>query len=95
MSVLKPAPVSSARFTWVPGDRLFVADASDLPRELFGRVYDDACDVGLTLVSAKTGEEIVFAVDREKRDGEGDLLYWTLAPADGRDRGFKVRIFND
>lgn len=94
--LLNPAPVSTARFQW-DGQR-FSAEISDLPG--FGRVYDDACDEGLTLVSARRpGEQIVFAVTHIERDREGDLLYWDLAPAFGQPTAwsctFTVRVFND
>lgn len=92
--ILKPSPVSTRRFTYLPEDKMFVAEASDLPG--FGRVYDDACDEGLTLVSHQTGTEVVFVVDYVERDREGDLLYRDLRPADPRQRGLgTVRIFND
>ena len=61
-----------------------------------GRVYDDACDLGLTLVSHKTGREIVFAMYREIRDGEGELQAEEYEPADVRQRGIaRLVIFND
>ncbi len=87
MAVLTPKPVSTARFTYVPGDRLFVAEASDFAGGPFGRVYDDACDEGLTLVSARTGRQVVFAVTHIEVDRrEGELLYWDLEPAPGQAR---------
>lgn len=47
--ILRPCPVSTDRFHWQPERRLFVGEYSDLNG--LGRVYDDACDLGLTLVS--------------------------------------------
>jgi len=95
MTLLKPCPVSTRRFTYLADERMFVAEASDLPG--FGRVYNDACDEGLTLVSHRTGCEIVCAVEHIERDREGDLLYWDLRPASSRNApfSFTVRIFND
>lgn len=98
MALLTPNPVSTSRFTYDPASRKFVAEASDLGRgEPFGRVYDDACDVGLTLVSATTGRSIVFAVARENRDREGEVVSWDLVPAfyQSHGRGLTVRVFND
>jgi hypothetical protein len=97
MSVLHPTPVSTDRFTFSAAEGLFVAELSDLGRNFrFGQIYDDACDVGLTLVSAKSGREIVFAVEHEERDREGDLLWIDLAPVRGQSPGcWKVRLFND
>lgn len=79
MAVLTPTRYSTRRFTAING--MLVAEASDLDRPSpFGRVYDDACDEGLTLVSHVTGREMVFAVDHIERDREGDLMYWDLKP---------------
>lgn len=91
--ILSPTRVSTDRFTFVASQSLFVSEASDLPP--LGRVYDDACDEGLTLVSAKTGREIVFAVNHVERDREGDVLYWDLKPVPGESQVWTVRIFND
>ena len=92
--LLKPSPVSTDRFTYVAEVREFVAEASSLPP--FRRVWDDACDEGLTLISARTGREVVCAVVDLMRDDEGELTGWTLRPADPTDSGlFTVRIFND
>lgn len=95
MALLNPKPVSTNRFTYHSGTATFVAEASDLGRDPFGRVWDDACDIGLTLVSARTGAQVVFAVAGEARDGEGDLLYWDLLPADRNAPALKVRVYND
>lgn len=94
MTVLRPAPVSTERFTYSAAERLLVAEASDLPP--FGRVYDDACDEGLTLISHRTGAEVVYGVEHIERDADNDLLYWELRPASRRDAGLPtVRVFND
>jgi hypothetical protein len=87
--------VSHRQFSYDAKTRRFTAELSDLGRG-FGRVYDDASDEGFTIVG-KTGREVAFAVTRIKRDSEGDLLYWDLAPADHRERalGVTVRIYND
>src|ERR1043166_6184629 len=92
-NILRPLPVSSKQFTWVPEDRRFVAEESDLGT--MGRVYADACDVGLTLISRTDGEEIVFVVNFTKMDAEGDIQYWDLIPADRKNRGWGVRVYND
>ena len=100
MTLLKPMLVWSDRFTVVfeKGSRVLVSDASDLGGPL-QRVWDDSCDVGLTIVSRRTGREIVFCVENEKRDDEGELLWIDLAPANRRERSefsnLIVRLFND
>lgn len=95
--ILRPAPVSTDRLHYTPARNEFTAEISDLGRGFnFGRVYDDACDVGVTVVSARTGREIVFAVEHEDRDREGELLSWTLRPANRNEWGAgSLVIFND
>lgn len=104
MAVLTPPRVSTARFTREPGGSMFVAEASDLGRDFrLGQVYDDACDVGFTLVSQVTRAELVVASLGETRDAERELLYEDFGPiehrsADGRRLpipAVSVRIFND
>lgn len=96
MNILNPPSHSTRLFTWVPETNELVCDISDLPRPVMGQVYDDACDLGMTLVSARTGKEIVVAVDAEVYDSEGDLQAWILRPVRcGAVVPFQVRIFND
>jgi hypothetical protein len=97
MSLLSPNPVQASLFTWDAPTRTFSADISDLPGRGFGRVWDDACDEGLTLISRFPGRQpAVFAVSHEERDRDGDVRWWDLSPADPRrDPGFAVRIWND
>lgn len=96
MSTLRPAPVSTAQFTWDRAHRMLVTEISNFGHGFdFGRVYDDACDEGVTLVSEHTGRQVVFAVNHIERDREGDLLYWDLIPASHADCNCTVRIFND
>jgi hypothetical protein len=74
---------------------MFVGEASDLGVN-FGRVYDDACDVGLTLLSRYADHNpIVFVVNHTERDADNDITYWDLVTADFQPVGFTVRIYND
>lgn len=99
--ILKPSPVSLRHFTRVAGLRsgggMLVAEVSDFGRGFaFERVYDDACDEGLTVVSHHTGREVVYGVEHVERDPEGDLLFWKLRPASPRERDLPtITIFND
>lgn len=106
--LLRPNAYRSAQFTYNRETKTFVAEMSDLDqggrREPFSRVYDDACDEGLTLISDRTGEEVVFVyVDREYM-GQGEdreLAAYVLTPAPESIRGkphlssLKIKIFND
>lgn len=98
--ILKPQPTSTTKFTYIPDGRTFVTEASDLGNSgavagLFGRVYDDACDYGLTLVSHKTGREVVCSVV-ETMEREGETLGWVLKPVKPAEANlFTVHVYND
>lgn len=98
MTLLTPLPVKADRFTWMPGERMFVAEISDIGG-YFERVWDDSIDVGLTLQSRYPGrEDIVFVIEHQECDREGDILYWDLKPALLSVRkkvNFTVRVYND
>lgn len=95
MTILRPRPVSTRLFSYDRRARVFTAESSDLGGPL-ERVYDDAADVGLTLVSETTGVELVYRVMHHERDLEGELLWTDLEPVDPRRRGLcTVRLFND
>lgn len=92
--------LSTDRFNFNAMNGVFTAEASDfngLPFKfdhLLARVWDDACDVGFELVSARTGEKVVVTLVDEKTDNEGSILFWEFAPY--RNESFnKVVIFND
>ena len=91
MTTLRPTPVSTDRFSYDPATRSFSAEISEL-RINFGRVYDDAVDEGFTMVSTKTGREIVFVVEHVEYDPEGDLRWWTLRSLTDN---FTATVFND
>jgi len=98
--ILNPTRVSSTKFHWVKASSEFFAEISDLGHSFrFGRVYDDAADQGLTLVSRYDSREIVFVVDRIDRDGlENEITGWHLSPVlpgDGGSIPFTILIAND
>lgn len=97
MATLTPNPVPSSLFTFTTDDgvQMLVSELSTVGR--LGRVYDDACDVGLTVVSQRTGRKVVYSVQREHRDArEGELLWLDLTPANPAERNLPlVRLFND
>jgi hypothetical protein len=100
MTILRPVRVESSQFVWIKESREFVAEISDFGKWFeFGRVYDDAIDEGLTIVSSRCpGQEIVFVINHEDHDADGDVLHWDLIPADLKQQQtvpFTVRIFND
>jgi hypothetical protein len=93
-NLLRPTPVSTDRFTYIPATNTFVAEASELPA--MSRVFNDACDVGYTLISQRTGREVIFAVTGIERDREGELLYEDLRPVNPNEwAAGTVRVYND
>lgn len=90
--------VSTYDFTYNKTRNQFTADISDLGRSFtFERIYSDACDVGLILVSEKTGNSVAFSLDEEVEDGEGGTTYWKLSSNSRKPilRDMTMIIFND
>lgn len=93
-------PFPSDRFTYNASDKTFTAEASDLQDNHLQRIYDDACDVGLTIVSTKTGIAITYYMEAEYYR-EGELTHWVYLPLTEDVRkhpsaeGTSVTIFND
>ena len=81
---------------------MLVTDISDLGCAFspFHQIYTDACDLGLTVVG-KTGAEVDYFIDEEKRDAEGDLQVIILKPTPESlrrtplARGTSVHVLND
>lgn len=88
--ILHPTPVSTDRFTFAEG--VLAAEASDLPDP--SRVYDDACDVGYTVISHRTGREVVYAQHETVRNAT-EVRYWIYMPVRHTDPQIPVHIFND
>jgi hypothetical protein len=92
--ILKPTRIEAKTFTYVAAERKFIAEISDFGKGFqFGRVYDDACDEGFTMVGQR--DEVVFAVDHTEYDAEGDLLFWKLVSVTPKHKGFTAIVFND
>ena len=94
--------ILSDRFTYQ--DKQFIAESSDFCRgnkDLFHSLYQDACDEGITIVSAKTFAEVDYFVDEYKQDDHGWIWAWLLKPTEDSLRkhptalGTSVLIFND
>ena len=90
--ILNPSPISSTRFTFK--GHTFSAEASDLRGIRLGRVYDDACDEGFTIVSEKTGKSAVFAAAGEIIHNE-ELGGWKFKCVTPGLTHLKAVIFND
>jgi hypothetical protein len=96
--ILKPCMLSSSLFSYHGDTQTFTAEVSTLcigRGTDYGRVYDDACDYGFTIVSRRTGKEVVFAHDHDDRDREGDLAgEWFVAVTPGYTH-LKALVIND
>lgn len=82
-NLLRPARYSTDLFHYSKEAYLFVVEMSDLravrssDSSVFERVWNDSADEGLTLVSSRTGTEVVYVVT-DVKTREGDVLYWEL-----------------
>lgn len=92
---------SSDQFTYIPNTKTFVAESSDLENRHLERIYDDACDVGLSIKSVKTGVVITYYMESVHFNAERELTYWTYKPISEDVRKHPevadthVAIFND
>ena len=94
MTTLRPAPISSRQLHFDANTNEWVGEISSTNG--FGRVWNDSCDEGLTLVSADSGRETVFYVNRTIRNTDGDIAFWILAPvAEPGALPCTIRLFND
>lgn len=94
---------NTKQFNYDPATRTFMADMSTLDeggkKQVFGRVYSDACDCGMYLVSHRTGEKVPFVLDEREND-DGERRVWTLkvepdfARQNPHCSGLKITIFN-
>lgn len=89
MRTLTPAPVAIRQFSFDAERKGFTADISSTNG--LGRVYDDACDEGLTVLG-DTGRSVVFVVVEAHRDAENDTTHWSLRSLDGE---FTMLLWND
>jgi hypothetical protein len=95
--------LSSNEFTWSKESKSFSAEMSDfrgVDRDLFQRIYDDACDTGFAMYSERTGTTETFYFSKEIFSGRGEdreLAGWEFLPLNKElaDLGIKVVIFND
>lgn len=93
--MLRPSRISTSLLTYDKAENLFVAEDSDLPSRP-DRVWLDSCDVGYTLVSHRTGREIVYALNTIVQNRDQEIMYWDYRPAEDRNNALPtLRIFND
>lgn len=95
MTLLATPPLATTNLSWYAPERRYTAEASELRGLRVGRVYDDACDEGLTLIG-RNGEEVPLVLSHEETR-DGDLLWTDFTPVRPTDRRLfaGLRIFND
>jgi len=94
--------ISSNNFCFLAKHKTFTVDLSELPRTFNPTtpVYDDACDAGFVMISAKTGKEIIFILDNVVRNEDNELMFYEFTADPSINRGkisetFSVQMFND
>jgi hypothetical protein len=95
-NVLHPPVVDTAILTKGTAWRVWTTEASNLPTP--GPVYRDACDVGYTLRSHRTGEMIVVAEAHREYRGQGsdrELAWIDYRQVGGSAPVFTLRVWND
>lgn len=96
------------KFVWNRENQTLVAEASDFGRVEEGiwwlrRLYSDACDDGITVHSAKTGETRAFLlIGKNIQDGtlgknvtDGEVLSWHFKPIEHLQGVRELIIIND
>lgn len=93
------APVSTLQFHVDNDAKAFIGDISETNG--FQPLYDDACDVGITLQSAKSLRYSSWYVEREEYGDEFEISNWILKPTTETLRhlpgleGWKIVLYND
>lgn len=79
-------------------------EVSDLTGPFMSRIYDDAYDMGFRLLNPETGNETIWYMAtevRNGRDGDGELSGWKFRPTPETAREFpgtvgcEIFVFND
>jgi len=93
---------SSRDFSYDKATGTFAAEISSLSRggklNIWHRAFDDACDQGIDIVSARTGRTVSYVLLDTLKDREGDAVCWELIPVRGSVREAsltRVMIYND
>lgn len=97
-NLMQPTPIitNAHGVVYHPGTRSFSIEAAMLAHAGAHptRVYTDAADEGFTLISHRTGEEVIVALSRIDRQ-DGDVLSWEYASVWPRDADIRFTVLND
>lgn len=91
-------PICSKKFTWKDGTATtFASDLGPLRDGTWWlqRLYNDAVDIGIAIVSSKTQKVERFILENEHVNRDRELTHWTFTPEDPRCPVKQVTIFND
>ena len=96
------AAISSEYFTFNKDTKTFSCDISDLNGKLrWCALYDDAADIGFSMMSESSGKVATFSLINEVTDKDGDVHYWEFHPIhesieeNPMLKDVKVFVFND
>ena|SRR5271167_2373538 len=88
----------SSAFSFHKEDKTFTSEISDT-KGVLGRVWNDSADVGFAIRSAKTDNIVVFTLEKEHKDREGDITHWDFEVYNPKNypelKGLKATVFND
>ena len=77
-------------------DNKFVSCFSDFGKAFeLKRVYHDACDVGFSILSPKTGKCATFALQQDHYDREGDYTHSEFVCITPGLKNLTAVVFND
>jgi hypothetical protein len=75
VNIIQGIAIKSDRFTWRDG--IGICEMSDLRDVNFHQVWNDACDVGFSVASVRTGKIITFVETAECREDD-EIVNWTF-----------------
>ena len=88
--------ITSSQFFYDKPKGRFIIEMSCLRNpDLFRRMYDDAADIGFTMISARTGTKVRYYLARRDTDKDGSTAAWVFEPADKAGMDTSVVVFND
>lgn len=92
--------VSISKFTHCKIPKHFVAECSELGIYIFSAFYDDAADVGFSIINEKTNTTIKVVLEEKQTQGD-EVTGWVFVPTledirrNPKLRGYKFVVFND
>lgn len=82
----------TSQFEWNSNTRTFTAEASELRTFSIDRLFNDAIDIGIELVSTMTTRSVKCHLTDTIRNNDGDIDMWKFR----NDKlNFDVVVFND